>query len=1073
MSSYFKLGALIEGTETTATAGGTTTLIASSKMVQQFTGTQNQTVILPNATGLSVGRKFDILNRSTGTITVQNSGGITLGTVSANSQRSFVCKDNGSANGVFALGGNPGSAGAGASVTKKDSLLLLQGLAGSNFESDTIVSKTFKINPEEGGSNYWLSRSNMDAARSSGAVFYLNGNIYQSGGASTGGPVNNNAQRFSEQNNYWIARSTPPFSRQYNIGFALNSYGYSTGGYDGAAYSAATYQYNDSTDSWVSKANLNSARGNVQGELPVLDGKAFYPAGLGAVQFNTTEMYDDVANVWYLRGNAILTRHAHAMFAYNGAIYIGAGETQGGIQWASTVEKYDLDKNTYSSAASITTARAYPGSSVSGLGAQIWGGTTNGTNQITTNEEFNDTSGSWITRAPLTTGVLFPQGSSAKGSGYQIGGGPSGSVVGVVNSYRPFSFITLKLKSSLAAPTSILVATKLSNKITSLAVQLRSDDNTWKTLEANKDKAIETGETLKDKFREVPSIYAHGGNVSSTERFNDATNTWVNRVSLSTSKYTSGAFNLNGLGYVVGGSFSTKTNDQINDTTNSYVTKAPTINDHNTSPAAFVLESLGYIAAGTNATVEAYNDSTNTWSAKASVNAMPDYVQNGSFMVSGRGYLYCGVNGSFNITQRYDALLNTWTTTGATVSPARGAVGSFGLNNYGFICGGWSGALNSAVSRYDNETNAYASRANMANAVEWGQGGTLGGYGYCFGGDTNPTALTRNEQFNDEANIWTTKGSLNTARTGNGANAVGPNPYRNYEIKVGIPSFIAGLGAGIWLSKTASIYTTKNAEAFTVGGFGISPGASEATGVERYNHVNDSWKATGPTLGNKSYSLSFSLLGFGYMAGGNPANTTAEKFNPDTEAWSSIAPMVASVRGLTTGDQLNGFGYAVGGDTNPGSTATAEKYDPQANTWTAVASMAIAGLSQGSAASVLGFLYVKHTTSGGVAQAAGFEKYNDSANIWTTMANRNNAVDYSNSMVIKNKLFLVGGTGPTDIMEEYLTSINIWLNRSNSGLTGVTPAFVVENKGVINNGTTKMYASNLNDIVLGIALEVK
>lgn len=64
---------------TTATAGGTTTLTATSAKYQVFTGSAAQTVKLPVATTLTNGCYFTICNLSTGgAVTVQTSGGNTL-----------------------------------------------------------------------------------------------------------------------------------------------------------------------------------------------------------------------------------------------------------------------------------------------------------------------------------------------------------------------------------------------------------------------------------------------------------------------------------------------------------------------------------------------------------------------------------------------------------------------------------------------------------------------------------------------------------------------------------------------------------------------------------------------------------------------------------------------------------------------------------------------------------------------------------------------------------------------------------------------------------------------------------
>jgi len=62
------------GYTSTATSGGTTTLTNTSSYYQQFTGSSNQTVVLPVTSTLQTGWTFHIVNNSTGTLTVQSSG---------------------------------------------------------------------------------------------------------------------------------------------------------------------------------------------------------------------------------------------------------------------------------------------------------------------------------------------------------------------------------------------------------------------------------------------------------------------------------------------------------------------------------------------------------------------------------------------------------------------------------------------------------------------------------------------------------------------------------------------------------------------------------------------------------------------------------------------------------------------------------------------------------------------------------------------------------------------------------------------------------------------------------------
>lgn len=64
----------LAGYATTTTAAGTTTLVVGSARQQFFTGTTTQTVTLPVASTLVLGQQYEIVNNSTGVVTVNSSG---------------------------------------------------------------------------------------------------------------------------------------------------------------------------------------------------------------------------------------------------------------------------------------------------------------------------------------------------------------------------------------------------------------------------------------------------------------------------------------------------------------------------------------------------------------------------------------------------------------------------------------------------------------------------------------------------------------------------------------------------------------------------------------------------------------------------------------------------------------------------------------------------------------------------------------------------------------------------------------------------------------------------------------
>lgn len=82
---------LIAYTTSTATAGGTTTLSVTSTYGQDFTGTSNQTIVLPVTSTLHTGLFYYITNLSTGTLTVNASDGSLVQTMVSGSTAIVKC----------------------------------------------------------------------------------------------------------------------------------------------------------------------------------------------------------------------------------------------------------------------------------------------------------------------------------------------------------------------------------------------------------------------------------------------------------------------------------------------------------------------------------------------------------------------------------------------------------------------------------------------------------------------------------------------------------------------------------------------------------------------------------------------------------------------------------------------------------------------------------------------------------------------------------------------------------------------------------------------------------------------
>ena len=118
--TYFKPPALIEGFTTVASAAGTTTLTRASETKLIITGATTQTVVLPDATTMSteLGRRFYIINKSSGNVTVNASGGGLLTTLSTGTQAEIHLRAAGSAAGTWdVLSSSGGGGGTWGSIT--------------------------------------------------------------------------------------------------------------------------------------------------------------------------------------------------------------------------------------------------------------------------------------------------------------------------------------------------------------------------------------------------------------------------------------------------------------------------------------------------------------------------------------------------------------------------------------------------------------------------------------------------------------------------------------------------------------------------------------------------------------------------------------------------------------------------------------------------------------------------------------------------------------------------------------------------------------------------------------------
>lgn len=89
------------------TASGSTALSITSPRNILLTGTNNQTLVLPDATTLPIGIRYEISNTSTGLVLVNSNGGTNLITLASGVSGTILLQDNSTASGIWILQDTP------------------------------------------------------------------------------------------------------------------------------------------------------------------------------------------------------------------------------------------------------------------------------------------------------------------------------------------------------------------------------------------------------------------------------------------------------------------------------------------------------------------------------------------------------------------------------------------------------------------------------------------------------------------------------------------------------------------------------------------------------------------------------------------------------------------------------------------------------------------------------------------------------------------------------------------------------------------------------------------------------
>jgi hypothetical protein len=821
-----------------------------------------------------------------------------------------------------------------------------------------------------------------------GASFNLGGFGYLAGGSST-----NTIEKYNDLTNAYSSVAALPATRDECAGFAVNGYGYVGAGrspYGGSA-DQLVYIYSDVANSWYQRANYPlAARSPVSF---VVDGTGYFSGGFVAGNdVATTYALDPSANMWRLKTPAT---------GGNAGRYLAAGASFSG-----------------------------GGMVISGI-ATSDGGSNGGASDVSTTLSYFAAADIWRDSAPISSARRAAESFTLAGE-IVTTGGSSGGPTSTVQSYKSTAMISLgSLKKSTATPTSISVAVLLNALTPNVPVQLRTDGDVWKTFMSGAT-ALKLNETLVTKFTERGLLYATGGDngiatvLSSNEFYNEVQNTWTTRTALTTATSSPSGFRISGLAYMAGGKtgLPTPTVSSItsyNDVTNAFTAKSGTLSQARSAKGnGATLNGFGYVVGGNSngttavATVDKYNGTTD---ASAAVTSLTLAKTDGAvFQLLGRLFAINGSTGngsSANATtdaERYDDILNTWTTLAAAASKSDTA--GFALGGFGYSAQGGSG-VSSSTQKYDPTLNTFASSGATIYSSIASSGSRAGGFGYVLGG-FNGSALTTVNQFNGDTGTYTAVTSMNAGRESSIGGEFNPSAYRNYEIRVGIPAFYAGLGSLIWTSTSGVTPTAVNAAggaACAVQGFGylFSTTSAGSTNTIKYNETTNTASLYIAMPLSRYNAGAFSLHEFGYVFHGVGAgSTSAERLNIYSNSWTTLTnPGIAAGNDTSQGASLNGLGYILGGSIGVATSS----WNDSTSAWTTRANNPSTSLY--SRFALNGFIY-------SVAGASTY-RYSDANNTWSASIATASGGDRS-SLTYRGSVYTISLASP----EKFNDSAGIW-----------------------------------------------
>jgi N-acetylneuraminic acid mutarotase len=300
----------------------------------------------------------------------------------------------------------------------------------------------------------WTTMTPMPTARGGLGVATVNGKIYAIGGLSGDSPVNVN-EMYDPGTNMWTTETPMPTARS---GCAVAVYDgkiYVIGGEIGNWYVGNNEVYDPGTNTWKTEASMPAPRSDlsasvVNGKIYLIGGKEYSSTNPYYSETDVNEIYEPANNTW-TTGTPIPTAvYGYASTVIDGKIHIIGGSqassSQGSNIFVNSNQVYDPQTDTWSLGANLPSAVTYGAAAATeGFMAPsllyVIGGYF--LNSFSSNVQvYNPGNNSWSTGASMPTARAYLGVAVVNDVLYAIGGFDGQNWLNTVEEYTPIGYGT-------------------------------------------------------------------------------------------------------------------------------------------------------------------------------------------------------------------------------------------------------------------------------------------------------------------------------------------------------------------------------------------------------------------------------------------------------------------------------------------------------------------------------------------------------------------------------------------------------------------------------------------------------